>query len=89
MKAIGDFVTTVGLLKIIQVSNSIAVAREFKLLPRDNEAMIDQIGIMVGDVIDTTESFTDVSKPIKTSEQPAKNEVPTDSVATAAASEDI
>jgi len=43
----------------------------------------------VGDVIDTTESFTDVSKPIKTSEQPAKNEVPTDSVATAAASEDI
>ena len=66
MKAVGDFMTTVGLLKIVQVSDTIAVAREFKLLPRDNEAMIDQIGIMVGDEIDTKDSFTDVTKPVKT-----------------------
>lgn len=98
MKAVGDFVTTVGLLKIIQVSDSIAVGREFKLLPRDNEAMIDQIGIMVGDEIDTSESFNDVSKPVKTAEAPVKelkkdlekqSEVPTDSVAIAVTSEDI
>lgn len=98
MKAVGDFVTTVGLLKIIQVSDSIAVAREFKLLPRDNEAMIDQIGIMVGDEIDTSESFTDVSKPVKNAELPVKelkqelekkNEVPTEKTATAVTSEDI
>lgn len=98
LKAVGDFTTTVGLLKIIQVSDSIAVAREFKLIPRDNEAMIDQIGIMVGDEIDTSESFTDVSKPVKNAELPLKeikkdlekqSEVPTDSLAVAVTSEDI
>jgi uncharacterized Zn ribbon protein len=53
LKAIGDFVTVVGLLKIVQVSETIAVGRELKLIPRGDEAMIDQIGIMVGDEIDT------------------------------------
>jgi hypothetical protein len=98
LKAVGDFITTVGLLKIIQVSDSIAVAREFKLLPRDNEAMIDQIGIMVGDEIDTSESFTDNLKPVKNAELPVKelkkelekkSEVPTEKTATAVTSEDI
>jgi hypothetical protein len=98
MKAVGDFTTTVGLLKVIQVSDTIAVAREFKLIPRDSEAMIDQIGIMVGDEIDTTESFTDTSHPVKTSEVPAeelkkqlekKDEVPTEKTAAATSPEDI
>ena len=87
MKAVGDFTTTVGLLKIVQVSDTIAVAREFKLLPRENEAMVDQIGIMVGDEIDTTDSFTDKTLPVKTSA--AKNEVPTEKTATAVTTEDI
>jgi hypothetical protein len=96
-KAIGDFTTTVGLLKIIQVSDTIAVAREFKLIPRHDEPMIEQIGIMVGDEIDTADSFTDQSKP-KYSEAPVKelkkelekhDEVPTDSLATAVTAEDI
>ena len=87
MKAVGDFMTTVGLLKIVQVSDTIAVAREFKLLPRDNEAMIDQIGIMVGDEIDTTDSFTEKSQSVKTSE--VKIEVPTEKTATTVTSEDI
>lgn len=65
MKPIGDFTTVVGLLKIIQVSDTIAVAREFKLIPRGDEPMIDQVGIMVGDEIDLRESFTDTSKPIE------------------------
>ncbi|MBC7754146.1 MAG: hypothetical protein H7Z71_07920 [Moraxellaceae bacterium] len=87
MKAVGDFMTTVGLLKIVQVSDTIAVAREFKLLPRDNEAMVDQIGIMVGDEIDTTDSFTDKTQPVKTSA--AKIEVPTEKTAAAVTTEDI
>ncbi len=62
MKPIGDFKTVVGLLKIIHISDSIAVAREFKLTPREDEPMIEQIGIMVGDTIDLSESFTDTSK---------------------------
>lgn len=98
MKAVGDFSTTVGLLKIIHVSDTIAVAREFKLLPRDNEAMIEQIGMMVGDEIDTSESFTDTSRPVKTSEAPAKelkqqlekkDEVPTEKTAAVVTAEDI
>lgn len=65
LKAVGDFKTTVGLLKIIQVSNSVAVGREFKLIPRDEEPMLEQVGVMVGDEIDLAESFTDTSKPDK------------------------
>lgn len=63
LKPVGDFVAVVGLLKIIQVSDSIAVAREFKLVSRDNEPMLEQIGIMVGDEIDVRDSFNDTSKP--------------------------
>lgn len=62
LKSVGDFKTTVGLVKIIQVSETVAVAREFKLTPRQDEPMIDQIGIMVGDEIDTADSFVDVTK---------------------------
>ncbi len=96
-KAIGDFMATVGLLKIIQVSETIAVAREFKLIPRHDEPMIEQIGVMVGDEIDTTDSFTDKSEP-KYSEAPVKElkkelekngEVPPEKTATAITSEDI
>ena len=66
-KNIGDFLTTVGLVKIIHVEGKVAVAREYKLVPRDNEPMLEQIGIMTGDEIDLSESFVDTAKP-KTSE---------------------
>lgn len=99
LKTVGHFVTTVALVKIIQVSDTIAVAREFKLWPRTDEPMLEQIGIMVGDVIDTTDSFTDISKPLKNSsaeplkeiknKMEQKDEVPTEKTATAPASEDI
>ncbi len=62
LKAVGDFKTPVGLVKIIQVSDTIAVAREFKTIPRDQEAMIEQVGIMVGDQIDLADSFVDEKK---------------------------
>lgn len=61
-KTVGDFTTTVGLLKIIHVSDTIAVAREFKLVARDNEPMLEQVGIMTGDEIDLSESFVDTAK---------------------------
>lgn len=63
-KPVGDFNTVVGLVKIIHVEGSIAVAREFKLLPRTDQPMLDQIGIMTGDQIDLSESFIDTSKPV-------------------------
>lgn len=62
-KAVGDFKTVVGLLKVIHVEGAVAVAREFKLLPRTELPMLEQIGIMSGDEIDLSDSFTDTSKP--------------------------
>ncbi len=55
-KLIGQFHTVVGFLKIIHVEGSVAVAREVRLESRENEPMIEQIGIMVGDQIDLTDS---------------------------------
>jgi hypothetical protein len=78
-KSVGDFETTVGQLKIIQIGNKVSVAREFKLLSRDEEAMIEQIGIMSGDRIDLTGSYIDNTKPVykrKTTEnEPVKDEL--------------
>ena len=62
-KNIGDFETTVGQLKIIHVGNKVSVAREFKLTPRDEEPMLEQVGIMSGDKIELAGSFIDYSKP--------------------------
>lgn len=64
-KSVGDFETTVGQLKIIQVGNKVSVAREYKLTPRDEEPMLEQLGIMSGDRIDTAGAYIDNSKPAK------------------------
>ena len=62
-KTLGDFDAEVGYLKIIQVGNKVSVAREFKLTPRDEHPMLQQIGIMSGDRIDMTGAYIDNSKP--------------------------
>lgn len=62
-KSVGDFETTVGQVRIIQVEGKVAVAREYKLFSRDEEAMVEQIGIMTGDRIDLGGSFIDNTKP--------------------------
>lgn len=71
-KNLGDFDTVVGQLKIIHVGNKVSVAREFKLTPRDEEPMLEQIGIMSGDKVDLAGSFVDYSKPKR---QNAESEV--------------
>lgn len=63
-KNVGDFETTVGQLRIIQVDAKVAVAREYKLFSRDEEAMIEQIGLMTGDRVDLGGGFIDNTKPI-------------------------
>jgi hypothetical protein len=77
-KTVGDFETQVGLLKVIQVGNKVSVAREFKLTSRDEEAMLEQTGIMAGDKIDLNGSYIDYSKPNykKTSENEVKKPEP-------------
>lgn len=63
-KSVGDFETTVGQLRIVQVDGKVAVAREYKLFSRDEEAMIEQIGLMTGDRVDLGGSFIDNTKPV-------------------------
>ena len=62
-KSVGDIETTVGQVRIIHVDKKVAIAREYKLVSRDDEVALDQVGIMTGDSIDLAGSFTD-SKPI-------------------------
>lgn len=59
----GEISVPVGQLKIIFVQNRIAIAREFNLISRDEEPMLEQIGIMIGDKVDLAGSYIDKSKP--------------------------
>lgn len=58
----GEITIPVAQLKIISVQNRIAVAREFKMVSRDDEPMLEQIGPMIGDKIDLAGSFIDNKK---------------------------
>lgn len=62
-KTIGDVETNVAQLKIIHVDSKVSIAREYKLIPRDEEVMVEQIGVMTGDRIDLAGSFMD-TKPL-------------------------
>ncbi len=61
--AVGEIQVPVGQLKIIAVYDKVAVAREYSLLSRDELPMLEQVGIMTGDRIDTKGAFMDNSKP--------------------------
>lgn len=58
----GEVVIPVGQLKIISVQGHIAIAREYKLIPREDEPMIEQIGVMIGDKVALEGSFIDNKK---------------------------
>lgn len=58
----GEINIPVGQLKIISVFNKIAVAREYKLLSREEAPVLEQTGIMMGDTIETKGAFTDSGK---------------------------
>lgn len=60
----GEILIPVGQLRIIATYGKISVAREYKLLSRDELPMLEQIGLMSGDRIDLKGSFVDNAKPI-------------------------
>ncbi len=62
-QAYGEILVPVGQLKVIALFNKIAVAREYKLLSRDELPMLEQVGIMTGDKIDLQGAFVDNTKP--------------------------
>ena len=49
---IGEIVISVGELKVIAVYDKFTVARQTKLLERDELPMLEQIGIMTGDQVE-------------------------------------
>lgn len=58
----GELEVVVGQIKIIALNSKVSVAREYKLIPRDEEPMLEQIGIMNGDRLDFEGSFVDNKK---------------------------
>ncbi len=58
----GEVDIPVGMLKIISAQGRVAVAREYKLIARDDEPMLEQIGIMIGDRLELDGSFVDNKK---------------------------
>ncbi len=58
----GEMEIPVGQLKVIAVVGKVAIAREYKLISRDEEPMIEQIGMMIGDAISMDGSFIDNKK---------------------------
>lgn len=60
----GEIQVPVGQLRVIAIYGKVAVAREYKLLSRDELPMLEQRGLMNGDKIDLKGSFIDNSKPV-------------------------
>jgi hypothetical protein len=58
----GDLEIPVGQLKIIAAKGRIAVAREYKLISREDEPMLEQIGMMIGDRLELDGAFIDTKK---------------------------
>ncbi len=61
-QSFGDLEIPVGQLKIIAAKGRIAVAREYKLISRDDEPMLEQIGMMIGDRLELDGAFIDNKK---------------------------
>jgi len=58
----GDLEVPVGQIKVISAQGRVSVAREYKLTSRDDEPMLEQTGLMIGDRIDLAGSFVDNKK---------------------------
>jgi hypothetical protein len=59
----GEIQVPVGQLRVIAVYGKVSVAREYKLLSRDELPMLEQTGLMSGDRIDLKGAFVDTAKP--------------------------
>lgn len=55
----GEIEVPVGQLRILAIYGRVAVAREYKLLSRDENPMLEQIGLLVGDHLELKGSFVD------------------------------
>ncbi len=72
----GEIIVPVGQLQVIAVYQKLSVAREYKILARDENPMLEQVGIMSGDKVELKDSFVgrrpqSTKKPLVTSAPPA------------------
>lgn len=58
-QSFGEMDIPVGQLRIIAAQGKVAIAREYKLISRDDEPMLEQTGIMIGDRLQMDGSFVD------------------------------
>jgi len=59
----GELNVPVAQLRIVQVGEKISVARLYKEIPRDDIAMLEQTGVLIGDLIEMKGSFVDNRRP--------------------------
>jgi len=62
-QSFGEISVPVGQLRVIATYSKVSVAREYKLLSRDELPMLEQTGLMSGDRIELKGSFLDDKKP--------------------------
>ena len=58
-QSFGEIDIPVGQLRIIAAQGKVAVAREYKLTSREDEPMLEQTGIMIGDRLQMDGSYVD------------------------------
>lgn len=61
-KKVSDFSSTVALLKVLYVEGNVAIAREQQKVPRTEQPMLEQIGVMMGDTVEPVDSAGSGSK---------------------------
>lgn len=71
----GEIEIPVGQLRILGLFGDVAIAREYKLLSRDEHPMLEQVGLMSGDRIELKGSFID-NKPLPKPKAVSEIEVP-------------
>lgn len=84
VQTVGELNVPVAQLRVIYVQDNIAVAREHKSLSRDELPMLEQVGVMSGDLLDLKGSFIEKRKPDSVRPPAAKNTDQTGSPASAA-----
>lgn len=77
-KKIGDVKVEIGQLRILAVADKVAVAREYKIYPKDQTPLTEAIGFMIGDQVNTEGSFLDNSKRKPNAEEAAATTLPTE-----------
>ena len=70
-KNLGDLKIEIGQLHVMAIDDKVAVAREYKLHSKDSAPLTESIGFMIGDQVDTTDSFIDKNPRKPSSEEAA------------------